>query len=123
MRAELADLKWANDVLVREVEKRTVSLATRSRANQTPAPAPTPEPTPAPAPPVVAETVPVAPAAPQASSEGTPYTVKRGDSLSTIARDFYGNIRRWREIYDANRARIANPDVIAPGTELVIPPR
>lgn len=46
-----------------------------------------------------------------------------GDSLSTIAQQVYGSIRRWRNIYDANRDAIANPDLIEPGTVLNLPPQ
>ncbi|HEY6985360.1 MAG TPA: LysM peptidoglycan-binding domain-containing protein, partial [Rhodanobacteraceae bacterium] len=40
------------------------------------------------------------------------YTVVKGDTLSKIAKDFLGNANRWREIFDANRDQISNPDLI-----------
>src|ERR1700722_16195570 len=52
------------------------------------------------------------------------YTVKAGDSLSKIARFFYGSGTElfWRRIYDANVATIgANPNLIRPGQQLTIP--
>ncbi|MGA8278380.1 MAG: LysM peptidoglycan-binding domain-containing protein [Rhodanobacteraceae bacterium] len=49
------------------------------------------------------------------------YTVVKGDTLSKIAKHFYGNANRWREIFDANRDRISNPDLIQPGQSLKIP--
>lgn len=50
------------------------------------------------------------------------YTVKRGDSLSKIAKTVYGDMHRWKDIYQANRDRIGdNPDLIQPGWELRIP--
>lgn len=49
------------------------------------------------------------------------YTVKAGDSLSKIAQREYGDPSKWRQIYEANRDRIKNPDVIQPGWELKIP--
>jgi nucleoid-associated protein YgaU len=50
------------------------------------------------------------------------YTVQPGDSLSGIARRFYGDPNRWREIYDANRQVIGNdPDLILPGQVFQIP--
>lgn len=50
------------------------------------------------------------------------YTVVGGDNLSKIAKSFYGNDRKWRKIYDANRAVIGkNPDLIKPGQVLTIP--
>lgn len=49
------------------------------------------------------------------------YTVVKGDSLSKIAEREYGNANRWREIYEANRATIKNPNLIYPGQKLRIP--
>ncbi|MFR3730962.1 5'-nucleotidase C-terminal domain-containing protein [Lacrimispora sp.] len=49
------------------------------------------------------------------------YTVKKGDSLSRIAKRELGSYDRYREIYEANRNKIKNPDVLAVGTQLVIP--
>jgi nucleoid-associated protein YgaU len=49
------------------------------------------------------------------------YTVVAGDSLSKIAKKFYGNANSWKKIYDANTDRIKNPDVIQPGWVLKIP--
>jgi nucleoid-associated protein YgaU len=49
------------------------------------------------------------------------YTVNKGDTLSKIAKEFYGSANRWHEIYDANRDQISNPDLIKPGQVLKIP--
>jgi len=49
------------------------------------------------------------------------YTVVKGDTLSKIAREFYGSANRWHEIFDANRDQISNPDLIKPGQVLKIP--
>jgi nucleoid-associated protein YgaU len=49
------------------------------------------------------------------------YTVKRGDTLSGIAKAKLGNANRWREIFDLNRDVISNPDRIIPGQILVLP--
>ncbi len=49
------------------------------------------------------------------------YTVQSGDSLSKIAKHFYGDGNRWREIFEANRDRISNPDMIHPGQSIKIP--
>lgn len=49
------------------------------------------------------------------------YVVQRGDTLRSIAARFLGDERRWREIFEANRATISNPDLIRPGMQLVIP--
>ncbi|CAG7856521.1 hypothetical protein MCAMS1_01037 [biofilm metagenome] len=58
-----------------------------------------------------------APAAAQAQT----YTVVSGDNLSKIAKHFYGNANAWQKIYDANRDKISNPDLIHPGQVLRIP--
>ncbi len=49
------------------------------------------------------------------------YTVVAGDSLSKIAKHFYGDGNRWQKIYEANRDQIKNPDLIQPGWKLKIP--
>ncbi len=47
------------------------------------------------------------------------YTVQSGDSLSKIAKHFYGNAQKFTVIARANN--IANPDLIKVGEELEIP--
>ena len=49
------------------------------------------------------------------------YTVKAGDSLSKIAKKKYGNANLWKLIFEANKDRIKNPDLIQIGWELKIP--
>jgi nucleoid-associated protein YgaU len=49
------------------------------------------------------------------------YTVLEGDSLSKIALRFYGDAMQWQKIYNANRDKITNPDLIYPGQEFIIP--
>ena len=56
-----------------------------------------------------------------APSGARTYTVKKGDSLSKIAKQLYGDMHRWKEIYEANRDRINDPDLIQPGWTLRIP--
>ena len=56
------------------------------------------------------------------SAKPTTYTVKSGDSLSKIAKHLYGDASKWHKIYEANRDKIKNPDLIHPGQELTIPP-
>ena len=51
----------------------------------------------------------------------TTYTVRSGDTLSSIAQRFYNDPGRWRWIYDANRSTISNPDQIYVGERLSIP--
>lgn len=61
-----------------------------------------------------------APKAPAASART--YTVVSGDSLSKIAKREYGDAQKWQVIYQANRDKISNPDLIHPGQVLTIPP-
>ena len=49
------------------------------------------------------------------------YTVRPGDTLSSIAQRFYGNPADWRGLYQANRSVIRNPNVIDPGEVLNVP--
>lgn len=63
----------------------------------------------------------VASTAPDAAPET--YTVVSGDSLSKIAKQFYGHANDWHRIFDANRDQLSNPDLIKPGQVLKIPPK
>jgi nucleoid-associated protein YgaU len=56
--------------------------------------------------------------APEAVRE---YTIERGDTLSKIAKKFYGNAGDWKKIYEANKTTIKNPDLIYPGEKIIIP--
>jgi LysM repeat protein len=49
------------------------------------------------------------------------YTVRPGDSLSSIAQRFYGSPARWKWLFQANRSVIKNPDVIFVGEVLNVP--
>ena len=49
------------------------------------------------------------------------YTVVSGDSLWKIAKQLLGNGNRWQELYDLNRDKISNPNLIRPGQVLTIP--
>ena len=57
---------------------------------------------------------------PHGGAAGT-VVVRPGDSLSLIARRTLGDANRWREIWDANRAQIPNPNVIQVGMVLQLP--
>ena len=60
------------------------------------------------------------PAAPPAPAYET-YVVVSGDSLSKIAKRFYGKASLWPKIHEANRDVIENPDLIQVGWTLKIP--
>lgn len=49
------------------------------------------------------------------------HTVKSGESLSKIAKHYYGDPQKYNAIFEANRDKLKNPDLIQPGQELVIP--
>lgn len=49
------------------------------------------------------------------------YTVKSGDCLWRIAQKFLGSGSRYTEIYNLNRDKISNPNLIYPGQVLRIP--
>jgi murein DD-endopeptidase MepM/ murein hydrolase activator NlpD len=49
------------------------------------------------------------------------YFVRPGDSLWKIAAKFYGQGYHWRRIYEANRDKIQNPNLIYPFQKLLIP--
>lgn len=49
------------------------------------------------------------------------YEVKKGDTLSRIAKRELGSYDRWREIYDANKDRIKDPNVLSVGLQLAVP--
>lgn len=59
---------------------------------------------------------------PSPTAEGRTYTVREGDSLSSIAERLYGNSAEWRPIYEANRDRLVSPEALQVGMTLRIPP-
>jgi hypothetical protein len=65
------------------------------------------------------------PRPPDAGSTAPPpqrtYTVVSGDCLWKIAQRFYGNGTLWPRIYDANRDKIKNPNLIFPAQVFIVP--
>jgi len=49
------------------------------------------------------------------------YTVKKGDTLWAIAKKYYGNGSQYPQIFNANKDKISNPNLIYPGQVLTIP--
>jgi nucleoid-associated protein YgaU len=49
------------------------------------------------------------------------YVIQKGDSLSAIAKRYYGNAKDYPRIFEANREVIKNPDLIYPGQKIRIP--
>jgi nucleoid-associated protein YgaU len=68
-------------------------------------------------------------ARPTARTEETPvqaaglrrHTVRDGDTLFSLSRQYYGDAERFGMIYQANRGLLAAPDPLPVGAELVIP--
>ena len=50
------------------------------------------------------------------------YTVQKGDTLSKIAKEHYGNANKYQQIFEANTPMLKHPDKIYPGQVLRIPP-
>jgi len=50
------------------------------------------------------------------------HTVERGETLSKIAKEHYGNANKYPEIFEANKPMLKDPDKIYPGQVLRIPP-
>ncbi len=57
------------------------------------------------------------PAAPEAKT----YTVQPGDTLSKIAKQFYGNANTYMKIFEANKDQLNDPNLIKVGQVLKIP--
>ena len=49
------------------------------------------------------------------------YTVKRGDSLSKISKKYYGDAKKYKVIFEANKPMLKDPNLIYPGQVLRIP--
>lgn len=49
------------------------------------------------------------------------YTIERGDSLSKIAKEVYGDYKKWTALFEANKEVIKDPDLIYPGQTIRIP--
>ena len=58
---------------------------------------------------------------PSLKAPETTYTVAAGDSLSKIAKQFYGDANKYMKIFEANKDQLKNPDLIKPGQVLRIP--
>jgi LysM repeat protein len=56
-----------------------------------------------------------------ADKAGKVITVRRGDTLSSIAERELGEASRWTDLYRANRGRLSDPDELAVGVRLVLP--
>lgn len=106
------------------------SVPAPAAAEPAPAPAPAPavaEPAPAPAPapassaPAASAEIAPTPTAMSDNSDNSSYTVRAGDTLMRIAFETCGDLYKWKEIYEANRDQIKDPNLIVPGAVLKVP--
>jgi len=58
---------------------------------------------------------------PDGGSDARTIVVKRGDTLSSIAKEVYGSESLWPRILRANRAQLSDADDIVPGVRLALP--
>jgi nucleoid-associated protein YgaU len=56
-----------------------------------------------------------------AGTAGGTYTVQKGDTLSKISKQYYGDPNKYNRIFEANRDQLKDPDKIFPGQVLKIP--
>lgn len=57
----------------------------------------------------------------QSEAESRFYTVKKGDTLSAISKEVYGNANLYNKIFEANKPLLSSPEKIYPGQVLRIP--
>ena len=56
------------------------------------------------------------------ADESQYHDVVRGDTMSAIAKTYYGNAGKYPVIFEANKPMLSHPDKIYPGQKLRIPP-
>ncbi len=56
-----------------------------------------------------------------AGQGGRKHTVQKGDTLYSLARKYYNDPKRWKDIWEANKGAIPDKDRLRVGTELMIP--
>lgn len=49
------------------------------------------------------------------------HTIREGETLSGISREYYGSENKWQKILNANRSVIKDANKLKPGTKLIIP--
>jgi nucleoid-associated protein YgaU len=94
----------------------------------TPSPSPSVSPTPSETPPSEVSDLSTPPASSSAEPQGSSspggaveaYAIQSGDTLMKIAFETYGDVYKWREIYEANRDKISNPNQLVIGAALKI---
>src|SRR5262245_45498874 len=56
-----------------------------------------------------------------AAAAAKTYTVKSGDTLSKIAKEYLGNANAYMKIFDLNKDQLSDPNKIKPGQVLRLP--
>lgn len=105
------------DVPPADAPAADVAAETPPPADVPPAEAPTPPPSDATAA-APAPSEPATPSAPTSSGEMADYSVKKGDTLMKIAFEVYGDIMKWKSIYEANTDKLKDANQLAVGTTL-----
>ena len=59
--------------------------------------------------------------APASAEDVQYYTIESGDSLSKIAKQFYGNAMDYPKLFEANKEVIIDPDLIYSGQKIRVP--
>ncbi|HEY1764528.1 MAG TPA: LysM peptidoglycan-binding domain-containing protein [Opitutaceae bacterium] len=118
LRAELRQAEDESNRLALENEQYRSRLAVQSNSPTSTRPVPTR--------PGQAASLSAAPAAAPAASAAAPaaprtYVVAEGDTLTKIARKFYGNSSRWEQILKANRGVVKDEKSLVVGSSLTIP--
>lgn len=67
------------------------------------------------------EPLPAYPPASTSAGGGRYHTVQKKETLYSIARQYYGDQTKWKDIYQANHGDISDPNKIRIGQRLVIP--
>ena len=120
LRVELRQAEDESNRLALEVEQYRTRLAVQSNGPASARPVPT-RPSLAPVP----SAAPAAAAAPAASAAAPAaprtYVVAEGDTLTKIARKFYGNSNRWEDILKANKNVIKDEKSLVVGSSITIP--
>jgi nucleoid-associated protein YgaU len=57
----------------------------------------------------------------KAAAEEKYYVIQKGDTLSKIAKEMYGDANKYPHIFEANKPMLTHPDKIYPGQKLRIP--
>ena len=55
------------------------------------------------------------------SMQAQTYTVQKDDTLQKISKKLFGTYGKWYKIYETNKDKIKNPNILQPGTVLNIP--